>query len=293
MDGIRLIRRKELDTAAWDRRVADSNRPLVYGLSWYLDAMTDGHWEALVYGNYEAVFPIPFMRKWGLPVAFQPFFCQQLGLFAKDGFRLGYDDFLKAIPSRFVRVHLQLNAGHVFPSGLKTRCNLLLDLNRDYESIRSGYTEDAQKNLRRGESAGVICIETHDFQSVIALYQKVYGPMNPVLTERHYRAFGSACAEAGSKGMLLVLQSECEGRITGGAIFLKNHRYLHYVCAAPDESAKKTGGMHNIIDHVIRMHAGQPVLLDFEGSELPAVAAFYRKFGPEEERYGVYERRLF
>jgi hypothetical protein len=49
--------------------------------------------------------------------------------------------------------------------------------------------------------------------------------------------------------------------------------------------------MHAIIDYVAQKHAGEHLFLDFEGSEIPEVAAFYRKFGPIEEKYGVWSRK--
>jgi len=37
-----------------------------------------------------------------------------------------------------------------------------------------------------------------------------------------------------------------------------------------------------LIDQLIQEFAAHPLLLDFEGSELPAIAEFYRKFGSKD-----------
>jgi hypothetical protein len=63
------------------------------------------------------------------------------------------------------------------------------------------------------------------------------------------------------------------------------------VCGAPTAEGRKRGVMHAIIDYVAQKHAGEHLFLDFEGSEIPEVAAFYRKFGPIEEKYGVWSRK--
>jgi len=44
---------------------------------------------------------------------------------------------------------------------------------------------------------------------------------------------------------------------------------------------------------VIQKYAGQGYTLDFEGSEIPGVATFFRKFGAKNSPYPSYERQGF
>jgi hypothetical protein len=59
--------------------------------------------------------------------------------------------------------------------------------------------------------------------------------------------------------------------------------------------AKKNGrkycANHVAIDHVIKTYAGQDILFDFEGSEIPGVASFFKSFGSNLQPYQVYERK--
>jgi hypothetical protein len=50
------------------------------------------------------------------------------------------------------------------------------------------------------------------------------------------------------------------------------------------------GIMHGIINWVIQKYEGENVLLDFEGSSIPSVASFYKKFGATEFPYFVFQR---
>ena len=52
----------------------------IYGYSFYLDHMAK-HWDALVSGDYEAVMPLTWNRKYGIYYLYQPFLAAQLGVF--------------------------------------------------------------------------------------------------------------------------------------------------------------------------------------------------------------------
>lgn len=292
MAGIKLLKRADIDSAAWDKTVTASSRPFVYAMSWYLDAICDGKWEALVLGDYQAVFPLPVKRRWGLSLVYQPFFCQQLGLFKASGQTAGYQEFLRAIPRRFIKVYLQLNTGAPLPGDLPVKTNMLLPLQSDYSGLRSAYSKDALKNLAKTNPEELDFREDASPGEIIDIYRETWGSVNPHVLPEHYHRFESACREAAARDNLLSLVVSGPGGLLAGALFLRNHHYLHYVCAAPTEEGKKTGIMHTVLDHVIRQFAGKPMLLDFEGSEIPGVASFYRKFNPVEEKYGIYRRGL-
>jgi hypothetical protein len=51
------------------------------------------------------------------------------------------------------------------------------------------------------------------------------------------------------------------------------------IFSAAGPLARSTGAMVRVIDHFIREHAGQDLLLDFEGSENTGLARFYAGFG--------------
>jgi hypothetical protein len=48
----------------YDTCMAQSLNSRIYAFSWYLDAVAD-HWDVLVYGDYEAVMPLPWRQKMG------------------------------------------------------------------------------------------------------------------------------------------------------------------------------------------------------------------------------------
>ena len=48
---------------------------------------------------------------------------------------------------------------------------------------------------------------------------------------------------------------------------------------------KTIGASHALIDAFIKDHAGQDLILDFEGSDIRNLAFFYSSFGATEELY--------
>ncbi len=80
---IRYLKRQDLDLNAWDECIRLSPAGLLYARSFFLDAITDGQWDALVMGDYEAVMPLTWNKKYGFTYLYQPNFVPVLGVFAK------------------------------------------------------------------------------------------------------------------------------------------------------------------------------------------------------------------
>lgn len=284
---IHFLRNDEIDRVAWDACVETAPVSLAYAKSWYLDAMCEGAWHALVLDDYRAVMPLPYRRKWGIDYLSQPAFTQQLGVFGLVSAE-AYLQFLNAIPRNYRLADLQLHTGTPGNlQGLKARTTYWLNLERPYLQICAGYRKDAHKNLRKLEThSGPTRVEDlFDFDLHIAHYRAAYGAMNPNLDNEAYRRFRHAMEAAAARQQLEALQfTDRNGIPLATGLFLKSKKLLHYVMGAPVPGAD-SGGVHGIIDALIRKYAGTPFTLDFEGSEIPSVAYFYAKFGALPQHY--------
>jgi Acetyltransferase (GNAT) domain len=287
---MKYIKHNDIDKMLWDKCIDNTEDAQVYGYSWYLDAVCDEKWDGIIIGDYEAVFPLPYKRKFGILMIYQPFFCQQLGLFSQIESNYLLEDVVKKIPSKFLKIHLQLRNTLFTNIQWKQRLNYVLDLHNTYHLLSQAYSSDCRKNLRKIEKADVEYKNDEDFESVIDLYKMAWGPLNPHLQEKHYQLFANACKAAVKHKQIICIHAFKGKTILGRAIFLKSKSYLHYVCAAPTSEGKVFGIMHGIIDHMIRVHADNKLKLDFEGSENESVASFYRKFNPAEQTYLVYKK---
>lgn len=283
---ITYIRYTDIDKLKWDKAIDQSVNALVYGYSWYLDGITDGQWDALVYGDYEAVFPLPWKRKYGLKYIYQPFFCQQLGLFSPKGFLLSNSDFINEIPKSFVLIDLQLNLskGEADLPG-RLRANFRLDLNKPYEVLHRQFSQDVKNNLKKAEKGGIVFQFGIPYQQVMEVNRSAWGELNPAIQEHHYAQFARVCAAADEKGKLVTIGAYQQGELTGAALLFESPGYLFYVISGKTEAGKKTGVMNSIVNAIIKKYASSPLILDFEGSEIEGVAYFYKKFGSINSPY--------
>lgn len=301
---IQYVDHHQIDPTKWDSAILRSPHPLAYGLFEYLNAVCESQWDALIYNDYEAVFPLPFKKKFGIKYLVQPVFCQQLGAFGSN-VNVSTNDFLSAIPKRFFRVRLQLNpyfdqtneiesiqtkpAGIIASSGkLTTKTNMTIQLSQPLD-----YNKDCKKNLHRlAELPIEYKINAISIRDAIDTYRKAWGKQNPEIGDELYQLFANACTEKLS--FTVTAHHQKEGDLLGAAIFLitpeNTKRSLHYVCAGPTEAGKSIGVMHGIIDFVLNRYQGENMLFDFEGSSIASVASFYKKFGANEEPFFCFNR---
>jgi hypothetical protein len=277
---IQHLQRTQIDIAKWNDCVAHAFNGLMYGYSFYLDAMTD-NWSGLVLGEYEAVMPLPTKSKLGLQYTFTPNFVAHLGPYMRtENFAETAKLFLQALPKAFRYADLNLsNALANFSDGKWIeRKNYVLPLNASYEAISKQYTEDGKKNLRRAAKFNLSTKEEVNVDELIALYKEQYGQKSSI-SENDFERFRKLIVVLQAKGMIENLSVFENDKLTASAIFLKDAKRLYYILGAPTNQGRENKSMHFLIDALIKKYANSTMLLDFEGSDFPNVAAFYKKFG--------------
>ncbi|MFN2457688.1 MAG: hypothetical protein ABR502_05760 [Chitinophagaceae bacterium] len=141
---IHYLRNAEINKKLWDECIDKSENGLIYGYSFYLDAMCT-NWDALVLNNYEAVMPLPWRKKYGFFYLYYPFLTAQLGLFGRKVTSELLENFLNNIPAKFRYWDFPLNYKNVFTLSnfeLIQRSNYVLDLSKGYEFICKNYRQN-------------------------------------------------------------------------------------------------------------------------------------------------------
>ncbi|NQW43110.1 MAG: hypothetical protein HQ463_06730 [Bacteroidetes bacterium] len=286
---IKYLKHKDINLELWDQAIANSLNGLVYGYSWFLNAMADEQWDALVYKNYEAVFPLVNKKKYGIPFLHQPYFCQQLGLFST--FEISEEFlhlFLQKIPSKFKYWNFHLNYRNVFPLNIlkpKKRTTFQINLNQSYTEIYDHYNSDAKKNLAKAEITGFDVRKNLDVELVAHTFFEVYGQHYARPTKLQQQI--TNCAQEAiklNKGFTKGIYGK-DGQLWCAGFFLKANNTIHYAMAAPTAQGKKYGATHILIDEILKEFAMQNMIFDFEGSDINSVAYFYSKFGSNSIHY--------
>ena len=286
-----IIYRKhnEIDKQKWDECILNSVNRRPYAFSWFLDIVSPG-WDALEMNDYETVFPLPQNRKLGIRYVYQPYFAQQLGVFSQVHLtETLVEQFLQAIPPRFSFIHIHLNSMNKTDHGrynVIPRLNHELDLIPKYDTIFSGYNQNTRRNLRKALDQNLSIQRKVDPDELITLFKANYGRNESSLKFRHYttlRMLMTYCLKntfSISLGAYLPDHTLC-----AGVFLLRDRDRVIYHFAASDKNARDNGAMFLLIDMFIKEHAGQPLILDFEGSADPNVARFYKGFGAKETSF--------
>ncbi len=283
---------QSIDILKWDETIAKASTKLPYAQSWYLDIVTDTKWDALVAGDYDLVFPLPFKRKYHLfgPKQYlQPLFNQQLGLFAgKPVPQNAIATFLSAIPAHF---QLNLHEGTAIDGistgfFIKERMNYVLDLSNNYEQIRQNYSKSLRKRIRRARPLHELKKNVTSPVQLITIYRQMLG-QKVDLKSRHYKKIHRLMNYALVNGYGEIWTAYPEsGQVGATGFFLIYQDSIFNLFGASTSLGYEKNSMHCLLDHVIETYAGQGIrVLDFEGSSIPSVAQFFASFGSEKRLY--------
>ena len=290
---VRRLARHRIDATRWDAAVHGDSRPLPYGLSWWLDAVTDSSWEGLVLDDYRVVLPLPRLHRLSfIPVYVRPPYSQQLGPF---GAMLPGDTalLLKAVPYRLqtalpLRVDLRLDEVPTAFNVLR-RINYVLDLSGTYGDITLRFPKKLQQYLRRVPDDELSAMDTSTLVNMQAdhLRHKV-----GLRTDhrRQLSALITACAQRGYGQCYQLIE---DGHCLAAGFYPRLGGRTFNLVAVTTERGRKRRGMSRLLALVFKQQSGQPgAAFDFEGSELPGVSDYFAKFGGRDEGYYLLTRGL-
>lgn len=294
---IKYLSNSDIDKQKWDKCIRDAFNGNVYAWSWYLDIVHQ-NWEALVEDDYERVFPLTGNSRLGIFYLFQPFFAQQLGIFSKN--ILSPDivsRFIDAIPAKYRLVEIRLNTHNRIsnvPMHVESHLNHELDLIPNYEKLSRAYHKNTKRNLTKARDAGLTIMKNLKPEEIVGLFRSNRGRTISHWNTREYNRLIKLVYAGIYRGQTKLYGAYTnDNQICGGAIFFKSHEKITFLFSGVNETGRNNHALTFILDHVIREFAGGPFVLDFEGSDNPNLARFYKGFGSIETTYpGIYINRL-
>jgi len=288
---IRYLRHGDIDPEQWDRCIEGSLSPLIYGRSYYLDEMAADQWDALVLDDYQAVMPLAWRKKYGIRYLYQPAFTQQTGVFSRAPAGVSLiTAFLKEADRRFRFAEIYLNYTNTNPTSAP-RANFILDLRLPYEDLLAHYKKDLVRNLRRAKRSPLLYVKDFNLQTALSSFRREYGRRMPAVKEDDYRRFHGLCGYLAERGQVLTRAVLDEDRQPlCSAVFLRDAQRFYLIHSTTPAAGRVTESNHFLLDQFIREWAGSPIVLDFEGSDLPGIAHFYSNFGCIDQPYFFYRR---
>ncbi len=285
MTEIKFIKNKNIDIQKWDSCVEQAANRKIYAFSWYLDIVAES-WNALIFGDYEFVMPIPSNKKFGIPYIIQPPYCQQLGIFPKAPQEI-QEEFMQQFTKSFKYIQYFLNAAHDplpnSPFTLLDRINLVLPLIQDYESIVNEFTKHTKRNLKAAKTAKVEVVKglrTDEFMKIKK--ENLKTKASDKALHKLYLLINNTVASG--RGTIYGAYSDVNNLCSAAFILFDGNR-VYYLNAFSTNEGRENRAMYAIVDSIIKEFAGSGRILDFEGSMVEGVARFYKGFGALQEKY--------
>lgn len=284
---ITYLTQSQIDKTKWDKCIDSAENGLIYGYSFYLDAMSK-KWDALVLNDYEIIMPLTWNKKFGISYLYQPFLTAQLGIFGNQVTEWTVENFIQSIPAHFKYIDIALNVRNIpgSPVAFTThRSNYVLDLNFTYDYLYGNYRENIQRNIKKAYQQGCTIQKEIAVEKIIelaVLQMKRNGHASKENVES-FREIYRNLLQRKMAATYAVLSPD--NTILASCVFFFSHNRAYYILVGNHPERKTSGASHALIDAFIKDNAGKKMLLDFEGSDIPSLAHFYNSFGAENEIY--------
>jgi hypothetical protein len=285
---LQYLHRNQIDTAKWDQCIARAANGLLYAHSFYLDHMASA-WDALVLGDYEAVMPLTWRKKFGIHYLYQPFVTYPLGVFAE-----GVIDealmlrFISNIPAKFKFIDIDLNTANncLSHSFVSLRNNYVLPLTGSYEEIQQGYNRHARRKLKKAREAGLKVAEGVAIEKIAELSYHFMNEKDKVPRidyDRFIRLYKNIQPHVESCNTIVAI--DAAGDIISSDIHIVHNKRIYSLLAGNRPQSNECGAFYFVLDRLIKKYAGTGYLFDFEGSDVPGIAFLFECLGAQLTRF--------
>jgi hypothetical protein len=286
---IQFIERKKIDIEKWNDCLKSNSPSSIFSQSWYLDVCAKD-WGGLVYGDYEAIFPLAWKSKLGINYLYQPYFTRNFGVYSKFEIKKEiYSEFINLIPAHFKywdfclddQVLLKIEDAYIQHKKFQA-----LDLKNNYHEISNLYTDNLNRNLRKAEKLALSIIPDYNPDLVVEQFRIVQKAKKLEFTEDDLTKLKQLMKAASHNAEIKCWASIApSGEIMSGAFFMETNNRIVYLKGFSSDVGKKNGAMHFLFDRLIRSQCDQEKVLDFGGSNIETIARFFKSFGAKDYLY--------
>lgn len=286
MQGCKILHSSEIDTTKWDACVTNNNNGLIYAYSYFLNAMAT-NWFGLVVNNYQLIFPIPYKKKYGIAYGYMPAFTQQLGFIGN--LQLITSDVVSTIQTfvKYASPHINFsNQNFALQNQCKVRNNFIIDLKNDFSTLQKKYKKTIAYSLSKANKQHLQYIEESNITVAVDLYQQYNQTKMLHVTANDYKNL---------KRLLKFLQAEHKvvirkvinekNELLSIVLLVKDNKRYYNIINATTLSGRKAEANYFLYNNLLQELCKQPMIFDFEGSDLKGVQSFYEKFGAINEPY--------
>lgn len=263
----------------------------LYSQPWFLEAVapSKGWFAKVKLQQQTAYFPFcgqRFLWKWRL---FQPPFCQRFEPFSQQD-EVASD--LWQVWFRFLEENVwkgdwpfSISHSNTSNFNVKEKINYIFPLSESLEEMLGRWNSKSRNSFRKSEGLQVHKIDNLRFISLVQGFmsdgESLWRP-----TGKEFTLLQQVLQAGGSKGEAYAVF--CKGKpLSVSLMFPWNGRY-HYLFGISNSEGRSRESMPFFFRTFLEIKCGEKKTLDFEGSSLPGVAAFFRSLGGQPEMYGLW-----
>ncbi|TDX87013.1 hypothetical protein [Epilithonimonas xixisoli] len=276
---IERVKYQDIDFKKYNNCIENSVQKNFYCEKETLDFLSK-NWELLVYGDYEAVMPIPFVKKTFFKLVLMPLFCQQLGIFGKSD-KIINEKFLKFLRSNYNVINYSFNFQNDFESELITKKNFFLPV-QEYAFLR-------RKKYFKGRKSTVKTAQYLEFREVFAekdILEFIKNNFKGLEKESDMDFFIKYLLFLNQKKQLKMFGSYYEENLTNVAVLIDNENYFSLLGLLNNEELKNHNGASFLIDRILDLNI-ETKAFNFMGGSIRGIEVFFKSFGSDLQEYHV------
>lgn len=277
-----FIENKDINKALWDKGVSKSYNAIVYGYSWYLDAVSPG-WCAIISKNYDVLMPLPVKKKIGINYILQPLYTQQLGVFSENIISENIiSEIISTIPEKYKYLVLNFNVFNKYNQKIFSRKTLTmhLDLIRPYKSLYKAYNSNTKRNIKIAHKQKISLTNKISPDDFIQFIKSSKHNSLDFLKEKHLKIFKHLAETLVRKKQgYIVGVNNSKGELIAATLLVSSNKKIINIFNISNKEGFEKKAMFFLFDSFFRINAGKAITFDFEGSSIPGVARFYKGFG--------------
>jgi len=272
----------QIDKHKWDQKATQWNWN-VYSFIFYLDAVTDRQWSAIVFGDYDFIFPFYERKKWGVNYVCMPPYSQkyQMEGFPNEIKKTIFDYFNKKYWLYDIRVD-----SPPFTSAknkhLLQKTNFELPLDKDYEILQASYSNRLKRSLKNKEQ---LILVQNQLEEAILFFERFS------FNKNSRKETIAAISRMPRDIVKSIIAKSNDGTTIASLIYIDFRDRIYLILPTSNEIGRKNQAMSILIDALISQHANTSSIIDFEGSSIEKIANFYRQYSPKETHYFYCRKR--
>ena len=285
---------ESLDKEKWDQLIYNSDQGNFYNQTSILECLP-GKPIFYVKKDYSSGICLPFKNFGPISRIVQPPFIQQLGFISKGKFDIDPYILSKLKRSKipilrqgyhFNQGNIDLDFGPLKPQ-IKSSINLVLELSKSLENIRSSYSTNLKRNLKKGlknEISIEDSISIDDFmgQFFLNMNSRIKS-VNPPTISMLKRMLINLKAS----GQISLLTASKHSETLGGIALGRFKERTTYWLGFSSQKGLEYGAMPLLLDKGIENASKNCTEFDFEGGNLEGTRTFFEQFKPEQKPFPV------